>query len=371
MARHWPTDAFTALPERPARRVGGAGAPDAVSRGEAGEPGRASAAPDSARRAVVALCNNPPDNPASQTLARILGDAGLTAQPIHPTAARGWRRALGTWLSPRALRAALRADALVVHSAFALQLPALCVAALRGTPRVGFLWDIYPGPRCRGLRGRLWRWAEAAGLRLAGTVLVPSADYVGPARAAGARTVLIHPLPAPHSHRRPAPVRAPGPLRIGYAGALDSLRDPAAAIAQHVRPGEPVELHAFSARPAAPTQPGSELRIVWRGWAGWPELSAQLVGLDYGLVALDPAHSGPAFPQKVACYLAAGLPVLLAGPPMPALEAFLSEHGVGRRLEGPLPDTACAQADRVRLCRGQGAALAALASPEIPLAALL
>lgn len=333
----------------------------------------AASAPNAAARCrrLVVLANNPASNPATQTLVRILAAAGLAGRLIAPRRPRGPLRLLDCLFAPRILSAAARADALVLHSALALHLPALWVAAARGIPRVAFLWDIYPPPGRAGLGARLWRAAERAALRLAGTVLVPSADYRAAARDAGARSVRVHPLPPPAPARAAQARRVPGPLRIGYAGALDRLRDPIGLIGRRCAPGQQVELHLFTPCPPLLRQPCHQLHILWRGWHGWPELAEHLAGLDYGLVAIAPDHRGPAFPQKVATYIAAGVPVLLSGPPKPALERYLHAHGAGRRLGDRLPDTSQAAADRACLCKGQVEALAALKRPEVPLGALL
>ena len=258
------------------------------------------------------------------------------------------RAAAILWSNLRHLRDVLWAQVVIGHVPAALSLPLLILARLFSKKLVIFQWDVYPVTIAGqayvtgGVR-RTLQQLERLCLRLADVIVLPSEDFLA---AAAARNPVIFPL-WPQSDLRLEPVRAvPAPdgvFHIAFAGQINELRG-LRECATHLRQAVQGRfvLHLFSSDPFPDLpQDAGPVDIQHHGQVSRAELQARLSQMHFGLVSLHPRLDQPGFPSKTYDYLAAGLPVLYFGRPLPGFLRGLQECGVGVDIT---------RSDRIDLC---------------------
>lgn len=277
-------------------------------------------------------------------LAERLGRRGEAAL-IELRLPSGIRRKLARAVLPRLAiwRAVLRADVLMIHTSVVFSAAYALAARLMGKRLVVFFWDLYPEPLIEsgfvrdGPAIRSMGWVERRVVGLAHAVFVPTADYLrAPQVARLPRAGVLAMWPYLPAERLPAPPEGAA-LRIGFAGAINPIRDLEGALRALGRAAEgPVEVSVWSPDPFRPEGLPANVKVDHRGYVGQDELTRALAGMDAGLVCLDPGFRWPSFPSKIFSYVCAGLPVVFRGPPAPALRGLLRDTGVGIALD---PDT--------------------------------
>ncbi len=274
---------------------------------------------------------------------------GVEAEYLALELPRGSKAKVLRLLRPRLanIRAFFRADVICLHSAVAFTAAYAFFGRLLGKRVVVFLWDVFPEPLIEmGLvrdtfATRLLGWLERRVLGSASAVYVPTQDYLSAQQIARLRRVSVLPMwPYLDAGTMPPPLAAE-PLRVGFAGSINPIRDFPGAVAELARAaGGPVELHVWSADPAEGFELPANVTLAHHGFVGQEELTRALAGMDAGLVCLSPEFDWPSFPSKIFSYVCAGLPIVYRGPPAPALRDILTGTGVGHVLDGRARDIA-------------------------------
>lgn len=239
-------------------------------------------------------------------------------------------------------RRVARSDVLIVHSSLSLSFITILFAKLMSRRIIAFVWDFYPASsRYSGnirnpLLLLLGEETERLAYRMCERIFVPSADFARFPALKGIHGIEVvphwpcDPLLTP-IERRPKD----GVFRIVFAGQIDVIRGLPRSIERLARSRfGPVWIDIYSASP--PNQEFDQvvercpnLGLAHHGFVQPDELSRRMHNSLFGLVSLDASFSLPAFPTKILAYIAAGIPVIYDGPPMPALERTLRNTGVG------------------------------------------
>lgn len=231
------------------------------------------------------------------------------------------------------------AQVVIVHVFSVSSIFLLAMARLIGRKIIIFQWDIYPTtiagrPFMTSMARRFAHLIEAKTLRLATVIVLPSEDFRS---MSSARNPVIFPL-WPQSELPQDPVRVvPAPddvTHIAFAGQINELRGLRECIA-HLRERSQgkIVLHIFSSDTFADElQQNDVLRLEHHGYVSRSELHDWLARMHFGLISLNPRLDQPGFPSKTFDYLAAGLPILYFGRPLPAFTGLLEGFGVGKDL---------------------------------------
>lgn len=230
----------------------------------------------------------------------------------------------------------LQADVVITHVPALLSLPMLVLARMSFKKIVIFQWDVYPTtiagrPYMTSLPRRIAHWFERLCLRLANVIVLPSEDF---RPMAPVRDPVIFPL-WPQAALPMEPIRSlPAPdgvFHIAFAGQVNELRGLRECVAHlRTRSRKRIVLHVFSANPVdIPPQEEGVLHIEQHGHLPRAVLQARLRDMHFGLISLNPQLDQPGFPSKTFDYLAAGLPVLYFGRPLPGFTGPLASCGAG------------------------------------------
>lgn len=298
----------------------------------------------------VLLVSNSASEQTTARLMSALGDRlteqGYRVEVVLRALPRGIRAKLQALLRPdqKLGRSARLADVIIVHTPLAISFGLVLMAKVRRKKVLSFVWDLHPesnkltGSMTNPVALGAFRVVERAALRLSDKLLVSTDDYLPHLGSFIEKTRVMplwpcdpmFPLPAHRDRTDPAT------LKVAFAGQLNAIRglERGALDLLAAWPTGRVELHVFSSNGCS-----AELRtmalhrprftLVEHGFVSPSELQHALVKLDLGWVCLDPDFPLPAFPSKILAYLAAGLPVLYSGPSQPALDAFLTNRGLG------------------------------------------
>lgn len=230
----------------------------------------------------------------------------------------------------------LSSDTIILHSYSALSLPTVLLARLLIKRIVVIQWDTYPitidGQTLGGFFRKTFDRLELFLVGISTRIVIPSEDFRAFVRHHDISVMPLWPS-VPLGRVSGYAVPAEGqPIRLAFVGQAGLTRGLPHAIARLGRESSAFfELHIFSPKP--PEQGLSDiapnLRVVPRGYIGRSELLAALDELDFGLISLHPGMGQPGFPSKTFDYVAAGLPVIYTGRPLPAFTALLERTGVG------------------------------------------
>lgn len=239
-------------------------------------------------------------------------------------------------------RLVARSDILIVHSSLSLSIAEIFFARLINRRILAFIWDFYPdSSRIHGnIRNPILLWlyqkSEKLAYGLCEQTFVPSEDYARYPALAGVRNIEIvplwpcDPLLAPIGRRLEK-----GAFSVVFAGQINALRGLPRSIERLARSrSAEVRIDVYSVSPPSLefsrlTERCPNLTLVHHGFVPPAELPERLRQSLFGLVSLDASFALPAFPSKILTYLAAGIPVIYDGPPMPALERTLRNTRVG------------------------------------------
>lgn len=231
-------------------------------------------------------------------------------------------------------------DTVVFHSVVWVQFPSVILSYLLRRRIVVFNWDVYPttvdGKSLSGSSSKLYERLERFIERISNSIVVPSEDFVAYFKHPGLRIMPLWPsVPLGRVRGRVVPTEGQ-PIRLAFVGQAGLTRGLPQVVARLGRETSArFELHVFSPKPPEEglSDIAPNLRVVPRGYLGRSELLAALDEMDFGLISLHPGMGQPGFPSKTFDYVAAGLPVIYNGRPLPAFAALLERTGVGFALD--------------------------------------
>lgn len=227
-------------------------------------------------------------------------------------------------------------DTIVFHSVVWMQFPSIILSYLLLRRIVVIHWDVYPitidgKPLSRSSR-KLYERLERFLVRISTRIVIPSEDFVTFVQHHDLSIMPLWPsVPLGRVSGREVPAEGQ-PIRLAFVGQAGLTRGLPQAVARLGREtSASFELHIFSPKPpeAGLSDIVPNLRVVPRGYLGRSELLAALDEMDFGLISLHPGMGQPGFPSKTFDYVAAGLPVIYTGRPLPAFAALLERTGVG------------------------------------------
>lgn len=240
------------------------------------------------------------------------------------------------WSNVKHLRDVVWAQVVIGHVPAVLSLPLLIVARMTGRKLVIFQWDVYPvtiagQTHVTGMVRRVMQQLERLCLRLADVIVLPSEDFRAASPAAEPVILPLWPQSALHLEPVRAAPAPDGVIHVAFAGQINEVRG-LKECAAHLRDRSQgrVVLHLFSSDPFdGPQGDAGVLRIEHHGRLSRTDLQARLTQMHFGLVSLHPRLDQPGFPSKTYDYLAAGLPVLYFGRPLPDFVRTLEICGIG------------------------------------------
>lgn len=241
----------------------------------------------------------------------------------------------------RYLKHLLASDVLIVHTSTALNMHEILLGRILRRRIICFLWDVYPDSTIymRGGKGGVLMWffrfVENFCLRRADRVLIPTSAYKKNRSVAALKNVEIFPMwPSWTNADTIVDLPAEQPIKIAFAGQINTIRDVAGALEQiHRVFGDAAELHVFSQDELPDDVKAASLRtgikIVEGGFLSSQELAIRLSQMHAGLISLSPTFSLPAFPSKLFSYLKSGVPILYHGPEDSDLSDIFESSGMG------------------------------------------
>lgn len=227
-------------------------------------------------------------------------------------------------------------DTVVFHSVVWVQFPSVILSYLLRRRIIVIHWDVYPitidGKPLSGSSQKLFDRLEHFLVGIATRVVIPSEDFVPFVRHPDLRVVPLWPSVPLGRMTEHSPHTRGRPIRLAFVGQAGLTRGLPQAVARlGCETSATFELHIFS--PKSPETVLSTIApnvlVVLRGYLGRSELLAALGEMDLGLISLHPRMGQPGFPSKTFDYVAAGLPVIYTGRPLPAFSALLDRTGVG------------------------------------------
>lgn len=237
----------------------------------------------------------------------------------------------------RHIRAIAKCDTAIFHVTVLHTAPLFVISLLFGLRTIVFQWDIYPTT----LAGKIYKdslfrrmmfFIEHMLLRFASVIVIPSEDF---RPFVTAKNVTVMPLwPQGALELRPVAQNSPDDdkIHIAFAGQINILRG-LNEFVQHISAisSERIVLHLFSADTFHPaSQLTDRMEIIHHGVLPRRELQDKLSLMHFGLISLNPQLDQPGFPSKTFDYLAAGIPILYFGRPLPSYVGLLEECGVGQ-----------------------------------------
>lgn len=227
-------------------------------------------------------------------------------------------------------------DTVVFHSVVWVQFPSIILSYVLRRRIVLIHWDVYPvtiyGKSLSGSSGKLYERLEWFLSRISTRIVIPSEDFVAFFRHPDLRIMPLWPsVSLGRLSGRAVPTEGQ-PIRLAFVGQAGLTRGLPQAVARLGRETlARFELHIFSPKPPEEglSDIAPNMRVVPRGHLGRSELLAALDEMDFGLISLHPGMGQPGFPSKTFDYVAAGLPVIYTGRPLPAFAALLERTGVG------------------------------------------
>jgi len=227
-------------------------------------------------------------------------------------------------------------DTVVFHSVVWVHFPSIILSYVLRRRIVLIHWDVYPvtidGKSLSGSSSKLYERLERFLGRLSTRIVIPSEDFLAFFQHPCLRIMPLWPsVPLGRVSGRSIPAEGQ-PIRLAFVGQAGLSRGLPQAVARLGRETSArFELHIFSPKPPEEglSDIAPNLRVVPRGYLGRSELLAALDEMDFGLISLHPGMGQPGFPSKTFDYVAAGLPVIYTGRPLPAFAALLARTGVG------------------------------------------
>jgi hypothetical protein len=227
-------------------------------------------------------------------------------------------------------------DTVVFHSVVWVQFSSIILSYFLRRRIVLIQWDIYPatidGKPLSGSSTKLYERLERLLGRISTRIVIPSEDFVAFSKHPGLRIMPLWPsVPLGRVSERGLPAEGQ-PIRLAFVGQAGLTRGLPQAVARLGRETSACfELHIFSPKPPEEglSNIAPNLSVVPRGYLRRSELLAALDEMDFGLISLHPGMGQPGFPSKTFDYIAAGLPVIYTGRPLPAFTALLERTGVG------------------------------------------
>lgn len=238
------------------------------------------------------------------------------------------------WANISRIPLILRSDCLIVHSYASLSLISMIVARLARKKVYVFNWDVYPttinGVGSSGFFRKLADKAEPLAVSLATNVVIPTSDFIPFVAHSNLAQLSLWPSieQRPFKGQNPAEV-----IKIAFAGQIHATRGLAQAfkaIADSSR--NRVQFHIFSSGAKLPDADVLELKncdLIYYDALPRELLQEKLDGMNFGLISLHPQFDQPGYPSKVFDYIAANLPVLYFGRPLPAFTKKIEDAGVG------------------------------------------
>lgn len=230
----------------------------------------------------------------------------------------------------------LWADVAIFHVSLIFSAPSFLFSRALRKDTLVFQWDVYPttlsGKLYKGsLVRRIINRVEVFLIGLTSVAIIPSEDFRDFTNAKR-----VHVLPLwPQSVLELQPIIALPPsdniFNIAFAGQVNELRG-LEEFLDHIRNhcSNAVALHLFSKDHfEVDLENNSNLEIVHHGLVTRGELQRHLTRMQFGLISLSPDLDQPGFPSKTFDYLAAGLPVLYYGRPLPGFTSIMEGSGVG------------------------------------------
>lgn len=286
-----------------------------------------------------------PDDGTSANLFRALDDElskhlVTKTSPTPLSGSNGLLKFWGViWANLSRLPAVFSTDYLVVHSYAALSFPSIIAARAFGKEVVVFSWDVYPttiqGVGRSGAFRHLADSLEHIALKIATCVVVPTSDFQGFVSHRNLKEVPLWPsLPS-------QPFKGAldsGVIKIAFTGQIDPSRGLDQAIDWICRKTSgKVEFHVFSSGrrlDGSPRQDRADCEIFYYDRMSRSEVQNALSGMHFGLISLHPQFDQPGYPSKIFDYIAANLPVLYFGRPLPAFTHNLQVSGIGAVIGG-------------------------------------
>lgn len=240
----------------------------------------------------------------------------------------------------------LKSDCVIVHSYASLSLISMLAARLARRDVYVFNWDVYPttinGEGRKGVFRRLADKLEPFAIRLATHVVVPTKDFLPFVSHPNLIELPLWPSlePKPFQGSNSTDV-----VKVAFAGQIDPSRGLPQAIKAICRMTEKrVEFHVFSSGAELPSQEMTDVsgnyEIVYYPSMSRSEMQDKLTSMNFGLISLHPKFDQPGYPSKVFDYIAANLPVLYFGRPLPSFTKEIEDAGVGVVLDGASADLA-------------------------------
>ena len=243
----------------------------------------------------------------------------------------------------RHIRDIIWADTLMVHVFAWPSFLFLLLARVFRKKIVVFQWDIYPTT----LNGQLFRKSlirnfvihfENILISCASLVVIPSEDFRNDISGKSIKTIPLWPqssLPIQSLVQKKA---FDGIINICFSGQINEIR----ALDQCVRylnsvSTDKILLHIFSSDklPESLSDFRSEkISILHHGHVDRSALIEEMRKMHFGLICLHPLLDQPGFPSKTFAYLAAGLPVVYFGRPLPGYLRDILDCKVGIDLNG-------------------------------------
>jgi hypothetical protein len=238
----------------------------------------------------------------------------------------------------RAIGALFGTDTVILHVFVAPWLPLVLMAVILRKKIVIFQWDVYP-VTLNGLRyntslsRRFADRVERFLLWLTPKIVVPSKDFL-PFVNEDKVAAVIPLWPQRQMAVQPhcAQDATTGPVRIGFAGQINRTRGVEALLRYLAQDAsQPVQLHVFSnsVLDRACIEDSPHITVVQHGFLQRDALQTALQDMHFGLICLSAHMDQPGYPSKTYDYLAAGLPVLYFGRPLPAFTDPLKAAGLG------------------------------------------
>jgi hypothetical protein len=302
------------------------------------------------RRILVLISERPGGTSANlfDELVRVI-EPHCSVRVVQHHSARQSGAALALALLVNNVRSAFAvfwSQTIVLHVFLAGWAPTVVLARLLRRKVVVFQWDIYPAslagrPLPASWLRRCANWIENWMLRQASVLVIPTDDFRPFVRLQSVGGVIpLWPQQSLKMVQNQAFKAENGVVRIGFAGQISSTRGIAACLEmlQQVSVAA-VEVHLYSGSPMPDVSKldHNKVRVTHHGHLQRERLQDELRQMHFGLISLSPDLDQPGYPSKTYDYLAAGLPILYFGRPLPAFTFALAEAGLGVVLSGQEP----------------------------------
>lgn len=228
----------------------------------------------------------------------------------------------------------LRSDCLIVHSYASLSFISIIAARLARKRVYVFNWDVYPttinGVGASGFFRKLADKIEPMAVKLATHVVIPTSDFLPFVAHSNLAEMSLWPSIEQRPFKGPQGTNV---LKVAFAGQIHRTRGlPEAISAISAISRHRVEFHIFSSGQKLTDEETAGLQhsdLIYYDYMPRESLQEKLGEMNFGLISLHPKFDQPGYPSKVFDYIAANLPVLYFGRPLPAFTKVIEDAGVG------------------------------------------